>query len=66
MEEESNSLVSSDNVSDHSAKKDLPPLKKMVTLTQAKKNELNKVKIEDIEKIEEKEEDSDESIDLES
>ena len=44
----------------------MPPLKKMVTLTQAKKNELNKVKIEDIEKIEEKEEYSDESIDLES
>lgn len=38
----------------------------MVTVSQAKKNELAKVKIDGIEKIDEKEEDSDESIDLES
>ena len=38
----------------------------MVTVSQAKKNELAKAKIDGIEKIDEKEEDSDESIDLES
>jgi hypothetical protein len=38
----------------------------MVTSSEAKKNELAKIKIEGIEKIDEKEEDSDESIDLES